>query len=558
MNKVIVFLLESSVFLGVLYLIYYLLLRKEASFNFNRFYLLGALACAFTLPLLSVDFLSQERGVIDQPMQQLSDIRLTYQGAVSEWSAVLFDQDFTTSSVGAEKKENHDGMIIKVLLIIYSTGLVVMIFRLIWMVRWISNLKAGNPEEVVDGINIVKVPYQMAPFSFINSVFVPKEMIDSKEFFQILEHEKTHIRQRHSFDLIIVQLLSAILWFNPVIWWLGKSLKTTHEYIADRKMIKQGYSLVEYQTLLLRQLISNNSFGLVHNFNLSFIKKRITMMNIQKLGGLGKFKVATVIAITTFFSLIVIQCNSKLDEQGATLKEEISVNLPVLDSYYIFFEVNSSNHIGVTIKDNEIFVNGARVSLADIDNFARDYNSKTEVVLKIDQSQKMKLVNEVQEAFRRNDLRLMVYQCENSSGRVLNAPIQLPPGPNSKSKIMVPELTDEFIAEHGLDLLEIDLGGSSDAITDQVEALVRKHIGKMESKYVVRGIFRDSDTFKNYLSNFQLMKLGFYKIYEERAEEMFGKSFFEINGEQKTSEEAKEQYREVREGVPMAILLEKV
>ena len=151
-------------------------------------------------------------------------------------------------------------------------------------------------------------------------------MVGTPEFDQILAHERTHIQQKHSIDLIFVQLLAAFFWFNPVIWRLIKSLKTTHEYIADKKIINSGYSLVEYQTLLLKQLISNNSFGLVHNFNLSFIKKRITMMKNKKSGWSGKVKVAMTIAITLIGGAIIIQCNSRIDEQ-VSLKSEIPSTL---------------------------------------------------------------------------------------------------------------------------------------------------------------------------------------------------------------------------------------
>jgi beta-lactamase regulating signal transducer with metallopeptidase domain len=148
------------------------------------------------------------------------------------------------------------------------------------------------PHAEMDGVKIIKLPFPTAPFSFFRYVFVRDEMVGTPEFDHILAHERTHIQQKHSLDLIFVQLLAAFLWFNPVIWLLIKSLKTTHEYIADKKIINSGYSLVEYQTLLLKQLISNNSFGLVHNFNLSFIKKRITMMTHKKSGWSGKVKVA--------------------------------------------------------------------------------------------------------------------------------------------------------------------------------------------------------------------------------------------------------------------------
>ena len=557
MNKLILFLLESSLILGVLYLVYYLLLRKEASFNFNRFYLLGSLIFAFILPLLSIDFLSQERGIIDQPIQQLSDVRLSYQDAVREWSYELYDQDFSESSVSLTEK-GRINLITKILLGIYGIGLIAMVFRLIWTLSWIIKLKSGNQKEILDGITIIKVPYQIAPFSFLNNVFVSGEAIEEEAFAHVLEHEKTHIHQRHSFDLLIVQLLTAIIWFNPVIWWLNKSLKTTHEYIADRNMIKQGYSLVEYQTLLLRQLISNNSFGLVHNFNLSFIKKRITMMNIQKIGHLGRIKVATVITMTALFSLIIVQCNSKLEENELALDKAFSVSLPVIQDSQFTFDVSNQIRFDITIGNDLIYFKDRQFTLRELSRFDGNFPQKAQMVLNVDKDQKMKLVHEVQEILREKDLRFIIYAGQNSSGQALNVPFMLPPAPNSKSGVKVPELTDAFIKENNLDLLRLHLGSDTRISSEVVDIHVGKHMRNGDSKYVIIGNYMDGDTFGNYLSNLHAVKQGFYDIYEIRAKELFGKSFYDINRSQKTSEEAKRQYSEVREGIPIAISVERM
>ncbi|MEO9870861.1 M56 family metallopeptidase [Ekhidna sp.] len=555
MNEAILFLLESSATLGILYLIYHALLRKEASLNFNRFYLLGVLVCSFTLPLLSIDFTSDKGGIIDQPIKQLSDARVGYQDIVKNWSYGIIDQNFSSSSITSIKEGKHRNLFFDILLIVYAIGLIVSIFRLIWMLRWIFKLKSGNSKEIVSGLTIVKVPQPIAPFSFLNSVFVSIEMLDSDEFAHILEHEKTHIQQRHSFDLIIVQLLSAILWFNPVIWWLNKSLKTTHEYIADRKMIKKGYSLVEYQTLLLRQLISNNSFGLVHNFNLSFIKKRITMMNIQKIGNLGKFKVATVITLTVLFSLVIVQCNSKLEEQDLSLTEEFSVDFPVIQDTKYVFNISSEVRFDIIIKNDLIYFKDELMTLKELSSFDGDFHPKAQMILKVDKNQQMKLVRNVQDVLREKELRMIVYVGKNESGELLNIPMMLPPAPNSKSGITVPELTDKFVQENGIQLLDVDMGKTQEQYSELIyKSLHDPMIDK--SAFVVRGRYEDDDTYEEYLTSLNSMKQGYYDYYEEKAQELYGKSFYDINRAQKTSEKAKQQYREVRRGVPMAISIE--
>lgn len=313
MARLILYLLESSAMLSLFYLLYMLMLRKETFFNLNRFFLLGIVVVSLLFPLVSFEFSPVKVAAVERPLQEISKFRLSYYEAMASWE---FDRlnsgrlsggrDVESNTSGATV--DHTRLILFVVLILYTSGVVVCLSRTVWAFRRIRKMIATYPQRRADGIKIIKVPYPTASFSFLNYVFVHEAMVDTPDFEQILVHERTHIQQKHSIDLIIVQLLAAFLWFNPVIWQLIKSLRTTHEYIADKKIINAGYSMVEYQTLLLKQLISNNSFGLVHNFNLSFIKKRITMMTNKKSGWPGKVKVAVVIAGTVVCSAIIIQC----------------------------------------------------------------------------------------------------------------------------------------------------------------------------------------------------------------------------------------------------------
>ncbi len=310
MTRLILYLLESSLVLVLLYLLYLLLLRREVFFSLNRYFLLSIMVLSLFFPVLRFKIIPSDLGLINQQINGLSDARKSYFEAFETWS--LEDQVIVTEG---EKDTIGTNYGLAILISIYGLGLVAMIVRLGWILQWIWRLRSSCPETLIHGVKVVSVPHRIAPFSFMNRVFVHGDVMLKEEFAQILAHEKAHIQERHSLDLILVQFLAAVLWFNPVAWLLIKSLKTTHEYIADKKMIRQGYSLVEYQTLLLKQLISNNSYGLVHNFNLSFIKKRITMMNITKSGWLGKVKVAFVMLSAVIFSLIIVECNSQLEEQ---------------------------------------------------------------------------------------------------------------------------------------------------------------------------------------------------------------------------------------------------
>ncbi|WOK07120.1 M56 family metallopeptidase [Imperialibacter roseus] len=565
MAELIMYLLESSALLAFFYLLYVLVLRKETFFSLNRFFLLGILAFSLLFPLVSFDISPTEVTVLERPIAEISKARMSYYEAMAAWefearSAAGSTQTAAEPGVMVSTGVDWLRLAINGILLLYAIGVVVCLSRTCWSLRWIRKVISSHSYEEMDGIKVVKLPQPISPFSFLNYVFVPDSLVDSSEFQQILAHEKTHIEQRHSVDLLIVQLLAAFLWFNPVIWQLIKSLKTTHEYIADKKIITSGYSLVEYQTLLLKQLISNNSFGLVHNFNLSFIKKRITMMTNQKSGWSGKVKVAMAIAGTVLFSAIIVQCNSKMDESVAesgpaaetSTEFEAGVNLPVLPDNGYTFDGNRSDALNVSITGNKLSIEGKVYNLSDIASLVKDakLSDHAVIILRVDKDQSMSLVRDVQTELRKADRRKILYIGQTVSGKSFEMPFLLPPMPGRPAADgkQLPEIDDQYAAEHDMDILKIRLGDNAGAANQQlVYDFVMGQRQKDKSNYVVSAGFDDGDTYSDYLVNLAYIQEGFNQIYQERSQQMFGKDFYDIAANNK------EQYQAVRQGIPRAI-----
>jgi hypothetical protein len=116
------------------------------------------------------------------------------------------------------------------------------------------------------------------PFSFFPYVVIPKKTFESGDYLEILAHEKAHIRQGHTFDLLLSELLIVFLWFNPFMWLIKRSMVLNHEYLADNFSIKSSSSIKEYQYKLLNISKGLMNVPLAHNFS-SLIKNRIVMIN---------------------------------------------------------------------------------------------------------------------------------------------------------------------------------------------------------------------------------------------------------------------------------------
>lgn len=539
--KFLIYLLESSAVLAVFYILYIVVMKKETFFNLNRFFLIGIVTFSLLLPLMSFDFSQGKIAVIDNSIEEFSNFRTSYHETMETWEYDIYknsvSKDVIITKVVESATVNWLDILLKFLIGIYIIGVVFCISKLFWTFGRLRKMILTNPKIQIDGITVVSVSYPIAPFSFLKYAFVYEGIIDNLELDQIIAHEKTHIEEKHSIDLIFVQFLAAFLWFNPLIWMLIKSLKITHEYIADKKIIKLGYSLVDYQTLLLRQLVSENSYGLVHNFNLTFIKKRITMMKSNKSGFSGKLKVALTITCAILFSLVLFQCNSKIDKEASVKIDETEA---LLSNYNK--ERNTIMNISnkdfprppeFVISNDQLTIDGKPCKITEIEAAVKDLLTHGVIPMKIDRNQNMKKIREIQNEFRKFDKRKVLYYGETVYGKQMIQPFLVPPfhwANPSRDDSLYPEvdLTNASIEGNvatlnGIEYLQLNVSSKGVNYKEEVYQFVRKHVDKNSIAYLISIEYDDNDVFENYLTNLADVFLGFEKIYDVRAQELFGK-----------------------------------
>jgi len=127
-----------------------------------------------------------------------------------------------------------------------------------------------------DGYEMVMSPDIAAPFSFHKSIFIGTNLTGSK-LEMIVKHEQWHIKHHHYLDVLVMEMLVRIFWFNPVLWWVRKELRNVSEFQADRSVLDEGHDLYKYQTIILEEVMAHNPY-LANGFNNSFTKKRFIMM----------------------------------------------------------------------------------------------------------------------------------------------------------------------------------------------------------------------------------------------------------------------------------------
>ncbi|MCB9081255.1 MAG: TonB family protein [Lewinellaceae bacterium] len=269
------YIIQVAVCWGLFYLAYTLLLRPTTFFRLNRFYLLGTLLLGLILPVLPWPTAWLWSTHLPKSPDYYLLPLLEFQGGEA---ATLPEITVTPEAGLAAPLPWRQWLTLG----FYGLGLLFGLARLgygLWQLRrW---YQTGQAEEL-HSFCLVRHDQVDQPFSFFRWLFWPRHLqVSEEESHQIMEHESAHIRQWHSLDLFIAEVIRIVFWFNPLVWLYGKALRNVHEYLADAAVLRQANRKV-YGHLLVRQALLGSNHTLVHNFSPAQLKKRITMMTKRK------------------------------------------------------------------------------------------------------------------------------------------------------------------------------------------------------------------------------------------------------------------------------------
>ena len=270
------YLLKASAVICIFYICFQLLLKRETFFNHNRWFLIIGLVLALVFPLVIIPvYIPVETTVTTETTFQVSKL------AVNNTNNDLTDT-FEWSSL---------------LPIIYCIGLSVLFLHFLIQFGSLVWLLLKNPKNKEGIYTYVIVNHKISPFSFFKwIVFNPKDFTKN-ELELILMHEKVHVNQMHSLDILFSKLACVIFWFNPLIWLYKKEVRQNLEYIADYKTQSISKDDKAYQHLLLKTSINNTNISLPNNFYNSQIKKRIIMLHKSKSHSKKQWKYLLVLPI---------------------------------------------------------------------------------------------------------------------------------------------------------------------------------------------------------------------------------------------------------------------
>lgn len=327
MNAFPAYMVKTALFLAGFYLIYYLFLWRDTQYARNRVYLIASMLLALILPLFS--FGVPSGSVFYSAGEALSEIIV---------KAGINNPDETA------KPFLFNGWIVK----IYFAGILLFLLKFLADLTIIIILivRRGEP-----GSRLVTFEKFNSPgFSALGYIFINRNL-DKELAADIIKHEYNHLVRYHFYDILLLEIVKSLQWFNPVVYLYNRSLRAVHEYQADSEFLKSGQSLAGYQALLMNTLLNTRIFVTSNSFsNPSLIRKRLTMMSRKKTPSASALKIILAIPVTAALILIISACEKIAGNRA--------VSAPAIKAEIITPEMSVPREIFIVVEEMPQFPGG--------------------------------------------------------------------------------------------------------------------------------------------------------------------------------------------------------
>jgi N-acetylmuramoyl-L-alanine amidase/beta-lactamase regulating signal transducer with metallopeptidase domain len=319
------FLLKSTISLTVFLGFYHLVLEREKMHQFNRFYLLFTIIISFVIPFLTFEIIK-----IVPVVQNIEPFNTVIT------SSAIPENEIQGTSLPIEEKINFMPYVLWSLYGIICFLLLIRFSKNIW--KLIAKSKS-NPNIKYKNANLILVEEKTLPHTFLNSIFINFEDYNNRNIEdELYSHELVHVTQKHTLDILFIEFLKVVFWFNPIFIFYKKAIQLNHEFLADEEIVKTYNNVPFYQNLLLQKGNNNQTIYLASNLNYLVTKKRLIMMTkrtTQKIALLKKVAVVPILGVLVYFFCIEVVAQEKIINTNSQTKiSEITEMDKIRDQYY--------------------------------------------------------------------------------------------------------------------------------------------------------------------------------------------------------------------------------
>lgn len=304
------FLIKSTVALSVFLVFYHLVLEREKMHQFNRFYLLFSIVISLIIPFVSFEVIkeipvnSSNLQVVNQPLIQMQTV---------------------------VEKTNYK------LIFLWSLYALVTLILMLRFGRNIKNFKfkiSSNPSVDFKNSKLILVEEKTLPYTFLNYIFINVDDYKRQNIeAELYTHELVHVTQKHTLDILFIEFLKTIFWFNPIFLFYKKAIQLNHEFLADQEIVKTYNDVPFYQNLLLNKASGSQTIYLASNLNYLVTKKRLIMMKKRTSKNTAFLK--KIAALPVVIGLTFLLCVETIaQETKSGVENKNTQNVSSSDKYY--------------------------------------------------------------------------------------------------------------------------------------------------------------------------------------------------------------------------------
>jgi TonB-dependent SusC/RagA subfamily outer membrane receptor len=295
------YLLKVILCSGILFSYYHLVLRNKAFHQWNRFYLLGAVVVSLTVPLIKF--------TVEQTPDTAPFLFTTTQSA----DVFVLHIQKSSPSITAEQW-------IMIAYAVVSLGILMLLLRSLITIHKIIK---QHQVHIIDNIRFVDTEVKGTPFSFLQYIFWNHAInLNTETGKQIFQHELVHVRERHTLDKLFLQIVLCLFWCNPFFWLVRRELTMIHEFIADKKAVKE-YGTKAFAAMILQTVYPQHYNALTNSFFQSSIKRRIAMItkiNNPRWSYIRRILALPLLTVTMLF--FTLRTEAKRDQHANELKTD--------------------------------------------------------------------------------------------------------------------------------------------------------------------------------------------------------------------------------------------
>ncbi|MEP0375460.1 MAG: M56 family metallopeptidase [Balneola sp.] len=474
-------------------------MEKEKRLIFNRAFLIWSLVFSLIIPLTPVGIIS-----IEIPWSAIFQFgEATPLTGYQNFEEITLPSEVVANAIVQEGVLDSNTSPDKIFFLIYGIVSALLFIRLIRTIVKIHLKSETNRKCLIQGFQVVLLNENVIPHSFINTVFLNKKEFKSGKIpEEVLNHEFTHIRQKHSLDILFVEVLKIVFWFNPMLYLYKKAIALNHEYLADEAVLSNGTIVKNYQQMLLKTLEISTTYSLASSFNFLLTKRRLQMMTQSKKK--VQFPVKMML-LAPFFALLsmVLGCEPEPNKilSDADLGKEVKIEIRA---------------------DNNLLVNGQAMTLDELETALIDLSESPELVrMNVSEDAEFGAVTDVQNVLRRQKAYRIIYNHQKSDSSVV---LTLPPATNEEKT----SLESQNVMRILMNSQALILMNSEPAQLNEVKKNVKEFLdaGSRDPSKVVFGIKTSPEaSYELYLELLEEIRSAINELRDEAAVNKFGSTF---------------------------------